>query len=65
MTGYREMLKRIKPSLVLCYDEPFDAMGKNVISFLPTTYEWIKTLPPQEQARFYLEKKLRNVIGLC
>lgn len=64
MTGYREMLKRIKPSLVLCYDEPFDAMGKNVISFLPTTYEWIKTLPPQEQARFYLEKKLRNVIGL-
>lgn len=64
MAGYREMIKRIKPSLVLCYDEPFDAMGKNVISFLPTTYEWIKTLPPQEQARFYLEKKLRNVIGL-
>lgn len=64
MAGYREMIERIKPSLVLCYDEPFDAMGKNVISFLPTTYEWIKSLPPQEQARFYLEKKLRNVIGL-
>ena len=64
MTGYKEMLKHIKPSLVLCYDEPFDAMSKNVISFLPTTFEWIKSLPPEEQAKFHSERRLRNIIGL-
>lgn len=66
MTGYNEMIKRIKPSLVLCYDEPFGAMkGKgNVKSFLPTTYEWVKNLPLREQARFDFEKRNRNVVGL-
>ena len=66
MTGYNEMIKRIKPSLVLCYDEPFGAMKRkgNVKSFLPTTYEWVKDLPPREQARFDFEKRNRNVVGL-
>ena len=64
MLGYNEMIKRIKPSLILCYDEPFAQMQGNVKSFLPTTYEWIKDLSPQEQARFYFEKRHRNVMGL-
>lgn len=64
MTGYDEMLKRIKPRTVLCYDEPFNTMKGNIISFLPTTYEWIKDLPQKEQARFYFEKQNRNVVGL-
>ncbi len=31
---------------------------------MPTTYEWIKDLSPEEKARFYFEKRNRNVIGL-
>lgn len=62
--GYNEMLKRIKPSIVLCYDEPFKSMKGNIKEFLPTTYEWIKNLSPLEQARFKHEKKLRNVSAL-
>ena len=60
MLGYNEMIKRIKPSLILCYDEPFAQMQGNVKSFLPTTYEWIKDLSPQEKARFYFEKRHRK-----
>jgi hypothetical protein len=58
------MLEKIKPSAILCYDEPFKSMKGNVIEFLPTTYEWTKNLSPLEQARFKYEKQLRNVIGL-
>ena len=49
-----------------CYDEPFEAMksNRNVRSFLPATYEWVKDLPPSEQSRFYFEKRNRNVVGL-
>lgn len=64
MRGYNEMLKRIKPKMVLCYDEPFDGMGKNVKSFLPTTYEWVENLPKDERARFCVEKHVRNLSGL-
>ncbi len=64
MLGYNEMLKRIKPSVVICYDEPFKAMKGNIIEVLPTTYEWTKSLSPLEQARFKWEKRNRWISGL-
>jgi len=64
MLGYNEMLKRIKPSKVICYDEPFKAMTGDITSFLPTTYEWTKDLSWQDQIQFKWEKQNRNVSGL-
>ena len=64
MLGYNEMIKRIKPSKIICYDEPFKAMSGDVIEFLPTTYEWTKDLNWQDQIKFKWEKHHRNVIGL-
>lgn len=64
MLGYNEMLKRIKPSTVICYDEPFKAMQGNVVEFLPTTYEWTKELDWKDLAQFKWEKRNRNVSGL-
>lgn len=64
MLGYNEMLKRIKPSMVLCYDEPFKEMQGNIKEFLPTTYEWTKNLNWKDLAQFKWEKHNRNVIGL-
>lgn len=64
MLGYNEMLKRIKPSVVLCYDEPFKAMKGNVIEFLPTTYEWTKNLNWKDLAQFKWEKHNKKVWGL-
>ncbi len=61
--GYDEMLKRIKPSVVLCYDEPFKAMKGNIIEFLPTTYEWTKNLDWKDLAQFKWEKHNKNVLG--
>lgn len=64
MLGYNEMMKRIKPSLVICYDEPFESMKGNIVEFLPTTYEWTKDLSWQDQIQFKWEKHHRNVSGL-
>ena len=64
MLGYNEMLKRIKPSAILCYDEPFKTMKGKIKEFLPTTYEWTKDLDWKEQMQFKWEKHNRNVIGL-
>ena len=64
MLGYNEMLKKIKPSMVLCYDEPFKEMQGNIKEFLPTTYEWTKNLNWKDLAQFKWEKHNRNVIGL-
>ncbi len=64
MLGYNEMLKRIKPSVVLCYDEPFESMTGNVVEFLPTTYEWTKNLDWKDLMQFKWEKQNRNVSGL-
>lgn len=64
MLGYNEMLKRIKPSMVLCYDEPFKSMTGNIKEFLPTTYEWTKDLSWQDKVQFKWEKQNRNVLGL-
>ncbi len=64
MLGYNEMLKRIKPSAVLCYDEPFKSMQGNVIELLPTTYEWTNNLDWKELSQFKWEKHHRNVSGL-
>lgn len=52
MLGYNRMLEVIKPKSILCYDEPFSSMKENLKSFLPTTYEWTKSLSRQEQAKF-------------
>lgn len=62
MLGYNKMLEIIKPSAILCYDEPFKAMKGNIKSFLPTTYEWTKNLDWKEYAKFQAEKRSRNVI---
>ncbi len=64
MLGYNEMLKRIKPSVVLCYDEPFKSMTGNIKEFLPTTYEWTKNLNWQDKIRFKWEKRNKDVCGL-
>ena len=64
MTGYNEMLKRIKPSIVLCYDEPFKSMTGNIKEFLPTTYEWTKQLNWKDLIQFKWEKHNKNVSGL-
>ena len=62
MLGYNRMLEVIKPQSVICYDEPFPSMKGNIKSFLPTTYEWTKSLGWQDQAKFYMEKHTRNII---
>ena len=59
MPGYNEMLKRIKPSAIICYDEPFKTMKGNIISFLPTQYEWTEKLDWKEKAKFQVEKHSR------
>ena len=64
MLGYNEMLKRIKPSIVLCYDEPFKTMKGNIKQFLPTTYEWTKDLNWKDLIHFKWEKQNKNVSGL-
>lgn len=64
MLGYNEMLKRIKPSAVLCYDEPFNEMKGKVKEFLPTTYEWTKNLNWKDLAQFKWEKHNKKVLGL-
>lgn len=62
MPGYNKMLEKIKPSAVICYDEPFAAMRGNVKSFLPTQYEWIKDLDWKERAKFEIEKHSRYIL---
>ena len=64
MLGYNEMMKRIKPRVVLCYDEAFASMKGNVIEFLPTTYEWTKDLDWKDLVQFKWEKHNKNVCGL-
>lgn len=64
MLGYNEMMKKIKPKVVICYDEPFKSMTGNIKEFLPTTYEWTKNLSWREFAHFKWEKHNKNVIGL-
>jgi hypothetical protein len=62
--GYNKMLERIKPSMVLCYDEPFKSMKGNIKEFLPTTYEWTKNLDWKELVQFKWEKQNKNISGL-
>lgn len=64
MLGYNEMLKRIKPSIVICYDEPFPSMKGNLKYFLPTTYEWTNDLEWKDYIQFKWEKQNKNVSGL-
>lgn len=64
MQGYDRMLKIINPKAVICYDDPFPSMKGNVISYLPTQYEWTNSLTWQELARFKSEKGMRNIIKL-
>ncbi|MBP3630277.1 MAG: DUF4417 domain-containing protein [Clostridia bacterium] len=64
LLGYNRMLEVIQPSVVICYDEPFKSMKGNVVSFLPTTYEWTKELSWQDKVKFLMTKRNRNVIDL-
>lgn len=61
--GYNEMLRRINPSAVICYDEPFEAMKGNIKSFLPTQYEWTDKLDWKEKAKFQVEKRSRYILS--
>lgn len=62
MYGYNKMMEVIKPSAIICYDEPFDEMKGNIKYILPTAYEWTKNLNWQEKAKFEYDKQNRNVI---
>ena len=62
MPGYEGMLKRIKPSAIICYGEPFEQMRGNVKSFLPTQYEWTKNLDRQEKAQFEYDRHNRYIL---
>ena len=64
MLGFNKMMEAIKPSAVICYDEPFEEMKGKVIEFLPTTFEWTKDLSTLDQAKFKWEKHNKNVSGL-
>ena len=64
MLGYNKMLEKIKPSAIICYDDPFPNMKGNIKSFLPTTFEWTKDLSLLDQAQFKWEKQNKNVSGL-
>jgi hypothetical protein len=63
MLGYNKMLELIKPSAIICYDEPFKEMKGNIKSFIPTTYEWTRQLSWQDYAQFQFEKQNRDVIN--
>lgn len=63
MLGYNKMLNVIKPQTIICYDQPFKNMRGNIISFLPTTYEWTKELDWKQKAQFMFDKENRNVIS--
>lgn len=63
MPGYNEMLKRIKPSAIICYDEPFKTMKGNIKSFLPTQYEWTEKLDWKEKAKFQVDKHSRYILN--
>ena len=63
MLGYKEMLKRIKPSAIICYDEPFNEMKGNVKEFLPTRYEYTKNLSWQDVVKFKWEKQNKDISG--
>ena len=56
MTGYNEMIKRIKPNLVLCYDEPFDAMPAENKTNLAKTPQF---------PRFLSNSRLKYVEYVC
>ena len=62
MPGYDEMLKRIKPSTIICYGEPFEQMRGNVKSFLPTQYEWTKNLDWKQKAQFEYDRHNRYIL---
>lgn len=64
MKGYNIMLEKIKPRTVICYDNPFPDMKGNIVSFVPTTYEWTKNLSAKDRLQFQWEKENRNVLGL-
>lgn len=64
MPGYNKMLDVIKPSAIICYDEPFKEMKGDIYSFMPTTYEWTKDLTDEDKIQFMWEKHHRNISGL-
>ena len=48
MAGYRELIKRIEPSAILCYGKPFEEMSGNVIY---VSYEETNNYHPKEYAQ--------------
>ncbi|MDD4154599.1 MAG: DUF4417 domain-containing protein [Bacilli bacterium] len=59
MLGYSRMLEVIKPSVILCYGEPFDEMRGNVKAFSPFNHkELIAKLGMAEYMKKYLAGEL-------
>ena len=49
MAGYRELMKRIEPSAIICYGKPFEEMSGNVIY---VSYEETNNYHPKEYTQY-------------
>lgn len=57
MLGYNEMLRKIKPSAIICYGTPFDEMKGNVIA---VDYAATNNLKPQKSYIVYKTYRYDN-----
>lgn len=53
MAGYRELMKRIEPSAVICYGKPFEEMSGNVIY---VSYEETNNYHPKEYTQYLIHQ---------
>lgn len=53
MSGYKELLRRIEPSVVICYGRPFDEMEGNIIH---VSYEETNNYSPKENVHELLRQ---------
>ncbi len=60
LAGYREMLRRIEPTCVVCYGKPFDEMEGNVLYI---SYEETNNFEPRKAMYDWLPKNLTYCKG--
>lgn len=53
MAGYRELMKRIEPSAIICYGKPFEEMSGNVIY---VSYEETNNYHPKEYTQYLIHQ---------
>lgn len=53
MAGYRELMKRIEPSAIICYGKPFEEMAGNVIY---VSYEETNNYHPKEYTQYLIHQ---------